>query len=258
MRQSEAMLTQIRKKSICELVNAQGSVTVNALCDRFHVSPATVRNDLRDLEAKHMIERTHGGAVSNRKVVYEPNTEQKSTQYIDEKIRIAKAALMHIQPGDAIVLDSGTTTLQLAILLGGFERLTVVTYDLQIAAWLESNTNISIIMAGGMVRRNFHCTVGQTVVEELSAYHPDKLFLAANSISTNGLFTPSVEMAAIKSALIRSSDQVILLADSGKFGRKSFVRFGTPEDVQTLITDHQTDPQIVTALRNKGLQIELV
>ena len=257
MRPSEAMLTQIRKKSICELVNAQGSVSVNALCDRFNVSPSTIRNDLRDLESAHMIERTHGGAMSNRKAVYEPNTAQKSSQFINEKILIAQAALRHIQPGDAIALDSGTTTYQLAHLLGGFERLTVVTYDLQIAAWLESNTDVSIIMAGGMVRRNFHCTVGQTVVEELSAFHPDKLFLAANSVSINGLFTPSVEMAAIKSALIRSADHVYLLADSGKFDRKSFVRFGMPEDVETLITDQQADARVIASLREKGLQIEL-
>lgn len=252
------MLTQIRKKAICELVNAQGSVSVQALCDRFRVSPSTIRNDLRDLEDLHLLQRTHGGAVSVRSAVYEPDTRQKSTQSIDEKNRIARAALKHIQPGDAILLDSGTTTYQLANLLGGFDRLTVVTYDLQIAAWLESNSNVSIIMAGGTVRRNFHCTVGQTTVDELSSYHFDKLFLAANSVDTDGLYTPTPEMAAIKSRLIQSSEHVILLADSGKLGRSSFVRFGVPENIERLITDRKADSRIVLALREKGLQVELV
>ena len=258
MKQSEGMLAQIRKKSIVELVDAQGFITVNDLCERFSVSPATIRNDLHDLEASQLIERTHGGAISCRKAIYEPDTNQKSVQQVREKELIAKAALKHIQPGDAIALDTGTTTYQLARRLGGFDRLTVVTYDLQIAAWLESNTNVSIIMAGGLVRRNFHCTGGQTAIETLSRLHVDKLFIAANAVSTEYLSTPSMEMASIKSTLIKAADKVILLADSTKLNRKSFVRFADIEQIHTLITDKYAEPEFVAKLLEKGVRVEQV
>ena len=256
MKQSGAMLAQIRKNAIVELVNGQGFITVSELCQRFNVSPATIRNDLRDLELAHLVERTHGGAISCRKAAYEPDTRQKSAQRTDEKERIAQAALKHIQPGDAISLDTGTTTFQLCRLLAGFDRLTVVTYDLQIAAWLESNTRVTIVMAGGLVRRNFHCTSGQTAIDTLSRLHVDKLFLAANAVDENALSTPNLEMASIKSALIQSATQVILLADSTKLRQQSFARFATMDQVHTLITDAQAPAAMLAKIRDKGVHIE--
>ena len=258
MKQSENLLARIRKNAIVELVNGQGSITVGELCQRFEVSPATIRGDLRALEAARLIERTHGGAVSCRKAAYEPDTHQKASQRTDEKKRIAQAALKHIQPGDSISLDTGTTTYQLCRLLGGFERLTVVTYDLQIAAWLESNTRVSIVMAGGLVRQNFHCTTGQTAVDTLSRLHVDKLFLAANAVDEDALSTPALEMSVIKSVLVRSADEVILLVDSSKLGQKSFCRFAELEQVHRLITDTQAPPELIARIRDKGVIVEQV
>ena len=258
MKQSDSMLARIRKNSIVELINAQGFITVNNLRERFDVSPATIRNDLRELEAERLIERTHGGAISCRKAVYEPDNREKSLQYNNEKELIAQAALKHIQPGDAIALDTGTTTYQLCRLLSGFERLTVVTYDLQIAAWLESNTDVTIIMAGGLVRRNFHCTSGQTCIETISALHVDKLFLAANAVDDSGLFTPSLEMAGIKAALMKTAKKVYLLADASKLGQKSFARFAQIDQIHTLITNRLAPQAVIARIREKGVNVELV
>ena len=258
MKQSESLLARIRKDAIVELVNGQGFVTVGELCQRFEVSPATIRSDLRALEAGRLLERTHGGAISCHRAAYEPDTHQKATQRIGEKTRIAQAALKHIQPGDSILLDTGTTTFQLCRLLDGFERLTVVTYDLQIAAWLESNTGVSIVMAGGFVRQNFHCTTGQTAIDTLSRLHVDKLFLAANAVDETALSTPTLEMAAIKSVLTESADEVILLVDSSKLGRKSFCRFADLEKVDLLITDTQAPPALIDRIRERGVCVELV
>ena len=252
------MLAQIRKKTIVELVDAQGFITVSDLCARFGVSPATIRNDLHELESAQLIERTHGGAISCRRAVYEPDSEQKSVQQVREKEMIAQAALKHIQPGDAIALDTGTTTYELARRLGGFDRLTVVTCDLQIAAWLERNTSVTIIMAGGQVRRSFHCTGGQTAIDTLSRLHVDKLFIAANAVSLDALSTPSMEMAAVKSTLIASADRVILLADSTKLNRKSFARFAGLDQVHMLITDRHADSDWIAQVVEKGVEVEQV
>jgi len=254
----KTLFAELRRQEIVAIIQKAGKVTVEDLSNQFSVSPATIRNDLTELEQRGLLRRTHGGAISCRKAVYEPDNNQKSVQQVREKELIAKAALKHIQPGDAIALDTGTTTYQLARRLSGFDRLTVVTYDLQIAAWLESNTNVTIIMAGGLVRRNFHCTGGQTAIETLSRLHVDKLFIAANAVNTESLSTPSMEMASIKSTLFRTADKVILLADSTKLNRKSFVRFADIEQVHTLITDKYADPEFIAKLLEKGVRVEQV
>lgn len=258
-KKSDAMFAQVRRKGMLELVRRNGIATVAELCERFDVSPATVRNDLQALEKAGLLERTHGGAITSEKAAYEPNTFQKEVRNAQEKSRIAQAALQHIHPGDTIALDSGTTTFQLAKLLGGVDRLTVVTYDLQIAAWLESNTDVAIIMAGGAVRRHFHCTAGQTAIDTLSRLRVDKVFLAANGASlADGLSTPNMDMASIKATLIRRSDKRYLLCDHSKLGRNAFATFAPLEAIDTLIVDAQADADFVAAARERGLRVEIV
>lgn len=135
----------------------------------------------------------------------------------------------------------------------------MVTYDLQIAAWLESNTDVAIIMAGGAVRRHFHCTAGQTAIDTLSRLRVDKVFLAANGASlADGLSTPNMDMASIKATLIRRSDKRYLLCDHSKLGRNAFATFAPLEAIDTLIVDAQADADFVAAARERGLRVEIV
>lgn len=252
------MFAQVRRKSILETVNARGFIAVAELCERFSVSPATIRNDLRALEKGGRLERTHGGAISSEKAAYEPSSEQKEDRQVEEKAAIARLALRHIQPGDVIVLDSGTTTFQLAMLLGAIEKLTVVTCDLRIAAWLERNTGVSIIMAGGPVRRHFHCTAGQTATDTLLKLHADKVFMGANGVSLDkGLTTPNMDMAGVKSALVECAEKRVLLADATKIGRVAFVGFCPLTKMDVIITGGEADPDFCAAARNMGVCVEL-
>lgn len=255
-KQTGGMLAQVRQQVIAELVNKNGNITVNDLCDRFNVSPATIRNDLRDLEGRRIVKRTHGGAISSNKTVAELSTVQKEICNINEKRAIAQAALQFIQEGDAIALDSGTTVFELARLLGAFKNLTVVTNDLQIASWLEQNTSVTIMLAGGLVRRNFRCTTGQSAVDMLSMLHVDKAFVAVNGVSIkNGLTTPGMDMACIKKQMIDSADKVILLADSSKIERTAFMTYAPVSMVDVFITDEQADSGFVDTLRGTGVNV---
>ena len=258
MKQTEGMLAQIRKKTIVELVDVQGFITVSELCERFGVSPATIRNDLRELEADGRIERIHGGAISCRDGEAVSGAEDRDAQRTLEQEMIAQAALKHIQPGDAIALDAGAVVAQLARRLGGFERLSVVTCDLQIAAWLECNSSASLIMVGGQVRRGFHCTAGQAAIEAISRLHVDKLFLSAEGVRLDALSTTGMELAALKSALISSANRVILLADSTRLNRRAFVRFAGIEQVHALITDSHADPDLIAQIVERGVEVEQV
>lgn len=257
-KQPDIVFAEVRKQTIIDIVNKMGKATVSYLCDHFSVSPATIRNDLRELEEAGAIKRTHGGAISSTRINYEPSTSQKEVVHVVHKQAIARLAATFIQPGDAIALDTGTTTMELAKLLGGIENLTVVTNDIQIASYLEHNTDIMIILVGGALRRHFHCTVGQMAIESIANLHVDKAFAAANGVhSTKGVTTPNMDMAGIKTRMIESADEVYLLADSSKLGKSAFITFTTLSNVDVLITDQEADPAFIDAIKQIGVDVHL-
>ena len=255
-RQAEVLFAEDRKRRIVEIVNENGKATVAALCAAFDVSSATIRNDLRELEDAGALRRTHGGAINRRNIGYEQNTDEKEVQRVSEKRAIAKAAVGFIQPGDTIAIDTGTTTYELAKLLGSIERLTVVTNDLQIAAYLERNTSATIIMAGGVVRRHFLCTVGETAMDSIKHLHVDKVFAAANGVHIhNGLTTHNMDMASFKKQLIEIADEVFVLSDSTKLNTSAFISFAPIRQVDVLITDGSADEAFVEAVKQLGLNV---
>jgi len=257
-RQTDGMLAQLRRNGIVELIEAQGSTTVSELCRKFGVTSATIRSDLKKLEDAGALERTYGGAVRTPKAVSDPSIHQRETRQVPQKKAIALAALQHIRPNDVIGLDSGSTTFQLCRLLGRFEQLTVVTYDLQIAAWLEYNTSVNIIMAGGQVHRNYHCTCGRATRDALSILNLKKLFLSSNGVSIEqGLSTMSLDMAEIKSTLVKSAEAVYLLCDSTKMGRKAIVSFAPLSSVDALITDSGVSPEFKRQVEEAGVTVEV-
>jgi len=202
---SENIFAEERKRMIVDLVNTEEKVTVPQLCDRFNVSPATVRNDLRELEAFGLITRTHGGAIRNSRANFEPNAYDKEVAYIKEKREIAAAAVKYVQRGDTIALDTGTTIYEFAKKLCDIDDLTIITNDLQIAIYLERHSNASIIFIGGSVRRDFHCTVGAKAVSDLDGLNVDKAFIASNSVSlTKGLPPPTSKSPASRKKSSRS------------------------------------------------------
>jgi DeoR family fructose operon transcriptional repressor len=258
VKNEEGVFAEERKQLIVELVNKNHKTTVAKLCSEFSVSPATIRNDLRELEESGFLKRTHGGAISNRKANYEPDSYQKEIEYIEEKKRIAACAVQCINEGDTIALDTGTTTFELAKRLVGFKKLTVVTNDLQVAAYLERNTGAEIIIAGGAVRRNFHCTTGKKAIDTIRDLNVDKTFLAANGLSIEkGLSTPTIDMAGVKTLLIDLADEVILLADSSKINKSTFVRFADIGQVDLLVTDAGADNEYIEKLRAQGVDVEV-
>lgn len=235
--QSE-FFSEVRRQEICALVQAENAITVKGLCDRFHVSPATIRTDLSDLDAKGLLKRTHGGAISNRSASHELTTREKASRNIAAKASIAKAALKFIHPGEAIGIDTGTTGMELAKLLGGIADLTVVTNDLEIALYLEQNTEVSVYLLGGLLRKNFHCTCGDQVLDALDRLHINSFFLATNGISLQrGLSTPNIEMARTKRKFIDAADQVILMADESKLSSTAFAYFASLKDIDVFISN---------------------
>ncbi len=257
-KQEESFFAEERRDRILQIVNASDKTTVAELCETFSVSPATIRNDLRDLEESGLLKRTHGGAISNKRINFEHNAYQKEVENIAAKRAIAQIAVAYVNEGDTIAIDTGTTTFEFAKLLTEFQNLNVVTNDLQIAAFLEQNSAVKIIFAGGEIRRNFHCTIGQKAIEAIADLSVDRVFMAANGVSVKrGITTPDIDTANVKERIARMGDEVILLADSTKLDRVSFVRFADTEQMDVLITDDAADADFLEKVRGVGVLVEL-
>lgn len=248
------LFSEERKQRIMEMLNARQRIVVPDLCDLFGVSPATIRNDLNELQLAGLIKRTHGGAILNHQVSHE-RSFAKEVARLSEKQAIAEYAAGIVHDGDTIVIDGGTTTIEFARALGHRKNLTVVVNDIDIAALLEKNPNINIIVIGGNMRKGLHCMVGPSAVSALSELRVDKAFIATNGLTEDGLSTPDMYQAEVKKMMVGIADYVVLLADSGKYGAASFQRFARLEDVDILITDCGLDDAGAELLRSHGMEV---
>ncbi len=251
------LFAEERKRRIAIYVKQHGKVSVNELCAEFSVSPATMRNDLQVLHERRLLRRTHGGAMANIQANFEPSVNEKYDKCLAEKQTIARTALKYIREGDSIALDAGTTVFELAKLLGQFKNLRVVTYDLNIASYLDSNTQVSLFVAGGEVRGGHHYMIGNTALSALDNLHLDTFFIGANGIHAKaGITTPQLETAVIKKQLLFNSGQNILLADSSKIDNISFVKFAEAGDIDVFITDEKIDVETTAWMTAMGMKVE--
>jgi DeoR family transcriptional regulator, fructose operon transcriptional repressor len=253
----EQIFVEERKRGVISFVNERRRATVTELCSKFAVSPATIRSDLRDLEQDGLLVRTHGGATAKDKARFELDAREKSVQHADEKRAVAARALVCIEDGDAILLDTGSTTLELAALLQARHNITVVTNDLVIAQLLEDHPSATIHLVGGMVRKRFHCSVGTRAEQFLHGLKVDKAFMAANGFSIRtGATTPDLEHAEIKRRMMAIATKTFLLVDSSKLGKSSFAQFAAADAIDCVIVDDIPGTES-RALEEMGVEVLL-
>lgn len=246
-----------RKQIIIDILKEKGRIVVPELCELFNTSPATIRNDLNELQKAGLLQRTHGGAILNKQVSLE-NTFAQDVEHLPEKQALAKYAITLINDGDTVVIDTGTTTMELAKLMHTKKRLTIVVNDINIAAELERSCNANIVLIGGYMRRGLHCCVGPMAGAALENLKVDKAFIATNGLTIDGLSTPDMYQADIKKKMIEIADHTIVLADSSKFGNSAFQLFARLDDFDTLITDENADTDGLNRFREHGIHVEVV
>jgi len=254
-----------RQTLIATLVADRGRVTVSDLASRFGITSETVRRDLDTLETARKLRRVHGGAVAiDRMSMSEPSIQERQTQRLDEKSRIAQAALAMIPTSrtGSIILDAGTTTERLGDLLATWsppspgDQLLVITNALPIAWKLSENPAIHLHVLGGRVRGLTSAIVGSSTIEQLSALRPDIAFIGANGVNADfGLSTPDSVEAAVKAAIVRAARRVVALADSSKLDEETLVCFATLADIDTLITDAPPSAELAAALAAADVEV---
>jgi DeoR family transcriptional regulator, fructose operon transcriptional repressor len=238
MSSTDTAFAEERRLKILDLLQEQKRVTVAELAAAFSVTPATVRTDLRDLDRSELLTRTHGGAIVRMRTGMELDSARREVQNLDEKRRVARAALATVQHNDTIVLDTGTTTIELARCLNQRRNIKVVTNDIEIARVLEGQEATEVILLGGLLRKGFHCTIRVDGLEPAAGLRVDKAFMAANSFSLErGAMTPDVHQADMKRQMMALANKVFVMVDHTKLGGASFAQFAPLDRIDALITD---------------------
>ncbi len=246
-----------RRQEILNLIREDGHAKVQKLAQIFKVSEVTIRQDLETLEQMGFIQREYGGAflkdVGNFATT---GTLLNESVRAEEKKELALKAAALIQEGDSIILDSGSTTTELAKLMTGFKDLNVITNALNIAYILGGNPGINLIVSGGEFKAPTLSLTGDMAASSFKGLHVNKCFLATAGISPDMQLTyPSLSDLVVKSAMIRAAEKVYLLADSSKIGISSFASLGRLSLIDTLITDSQITPAQKEAIRELKVDI---
>ena len=250
------MFPEARKRRILELMRSGEAVTVGELSAEFGVSESTIRRDLRELEESGLLERTHGGAVPAAGTLDEPTFAEKTDQNLPEKAAIARLAAGLVQDGASIILDAGTTTLEIARLLRNRRNLTVVTNAFHIASELADVPGIAVIVTGGQIKGNTLALVGPATERMLDEVNVDMVFLGVNGIDLQrGLTTPTQAEASVKQRMIRAARKVVVVADHTKFGRVAFATITPVWNAHLIIADSGLDQAVARELTAGGLEV---
>lgn len=227
-----------RHQYIIKEVNQKGHVSVVELCESLGVSSVTIRKDLQFLEDSGLVYRTHGGVTKHNPYQTDRSVIEKEKLHEREKIEIAKAAAKFITTNDSVIIGSGTTTQFFAREIFPLGHLTIVTSALNVTLELLKHPNVEVIQLGGTVRHTSSSVTGQYAMHVLDQFFCSKLFLGVDGIDLEyGISTTSAQEALLNQKMISVTQQVIVLADSSKFGRKSFGKITDFSNIDVIISN---------------------
>lgn len=248
-----------RHQHILTKLQQEGQVNVVDLCQEMQVSSVTTRKDLKLLEDKGLLFRTHGGATLHNPYTVDRPVNEKEQIQAAEKARIGAAAAALVQPNDSILIASGTTVLSLAKQIQPKENLTVITGALNVALELIRHSEIEVLQLGGLLRKSSSSVTGPYAEVMLPDFSCSKLFLGVDGIDLEfGLTTTNAMEAHLNRRMIHVSQKTIVLADSTKFGKRGFGRICGFEEVDQVITDRGVSDYMVKTLEGLGVKVTIV
>ena len=259
MKRRERSSTVERRKSILQQIGEKGQVMVHELSRDFDVSEVTVRNDLEQLEKKNLLIRARGGAIKpGSGVSFDYRISEKDKLHYEEKSRIGKKAAELIIDHDTIIIDSGTTTMEISKNLGQLTDATIICNALNITNHLLQYAQLNVIVPGGYLRRNSHSLVGPLAERNLQNLAVDKVFIGVDGFDTKlGIYTPNLEEAYLNEIMIRIAREVIVVADSSKFQRRSLAYICGLDKIHTVVTDSGISDEDRKHLEDAGIRLIL-
>lgn len=248
------MLKPERYNIILNMLNKNSFITVSEITKLFNVSSETARKDLLALEKENCLIRTRGGAISKTKGHVLTPLSIRAEENVSKKKELASFALKYISEGDVIALDEGSTAIEFAKLIcEKFSNLTVVTHDLSVFNILSENSGIKLILCGGDYIPEENAFSGFLTVSSIKRLHTDKFFLCPSGISKKfGITVGDGALMEVESAYMESTDRVIVIADSEKFEKSSFLKIDDMSKDYTYVTDSALPDEIFDPYNNSG------
>ena len=249
------MLTVQRKKLILTRLAADGQIVAKDLAFELGTSEDTIRRDLRELSSTGKLQRVHGGALPASVAVGDHRMREKVSS--KDKIELGRFGAAMIQPGQVVILDGGTTALQVARHLSPTLRATIVTHSPTVAVQVAAHPLVDIIMLGGRLFRHSMVNIGASVVEAASKLRADLYFMGVTGVHPDaGLSTGDMEEAAVKRALHDRAADTVVLASAEKLMAASPFQVITLNELTLLVVPAKTDDKLLQALRASGVKVK--
>jgi DeoR/GlpR family transcriptional regulator of sugar metabolism len=252
------LLVEERRRRIVQLLEERGRVTVHELVGEFGVTTVTVRSDLDALAELGALQRSHGGAVRLLGAAPDFPVRFKEALHQDQKTRIGRAAARLVKPNQTVILNSGSTTLAVARQLkdGCHGPFTVITNSLDISMDLAELPFVSVIMVGGLLRQVSRSFVGPQAEQMVRQIHADHMFLGVDGVSLDvGPSTPDILEAQLNALMVAAADEVTVVSDASKFGRRSLSVICPMRSVRRVVTDSGIRPETVQELERMGVEV---
>jgi len=257
-RPQDGMMAEERRTQILQIVRTEGRARVNELANRFSSSAVTIRNDLNELHQRGLVLRSHGGAVLPDTILRESPVHERLKTHAEEKRRIGALAATLINDGETIILDSGTTTLEIARQIKNKQGLQVITNGVNIAAELLDAREVQTFIVGGTLRVDSASIVGRSTEEMFEQFSADKLFLSGAGCDPDfGVSGANLEETMVNRAMLRIAREIILVADASKFSKRSMVRIAPFSEIDTVISDTGLREEMQEKVRGLGCNLIL-
>ncbi len=232
------MYAEERHYKIIQYLQKQKKASVDELASLFAVTGATIRSDLRVLEKEGYLVRSHGGAIIKNYMNFELISDKRKTIHLEAKNIIGQKAASLVEDRQTIIIDTGSTTLQLARNLKTKKDITVITSDLDIAKSLESHNSAQIIILGGVVKKGYHCVNFLQEADFLKSLKVDYAFMGCNSFSEEeGASVADIHLAKVKKLMVFAAQKTALLCDHSKINTRSMAQFALTSQIDYFITE---------------------
>ncbi|MDF3124896.1 transcriptional repressor AgaR [Rheinheimera sp. 1928-s] len=248
-----------RQQEIVRLTQQLGKVAVRELADRFAVSEVTIRSDLAVLDQKKLLVRSRGGALINSELSRELSLKEKRHCYSALKQQLGAAAAALIRDGDRVILDSGTTTQQVAAHLADHKDLIVMTNGLNIAMELAQKEEVEVMLTGGLLRKKSMSFYGNVAEKSLRDYNFNKLILGVDGFDLKaGLTTHFEKEASLNRLMCDIANEIIVVTDSSKFDQRAFHVICGSANIHSLVTDSGIPEQYADYLTKQGVHLHII
>ncbi|WP_042245456.1 DeoR/GlpR family DNA-binding transcription regulator [Paracoccus sp. PAMC 22219] len=248
---------QARRQLIAQAVMAEGSLRIEDLTDRFGISLMTAHRDLDELAARGLLRKSRGIASAAPTSLIEASDLYRDTRQGPQKSAIAQLAAQQVEPGQAVFLDDSTTVLRMVPHLAARVPLTVITNSLTLMTAIKEIGDMTLLGLGGQFHHWCNAFMGPQTTAQIRRLRADVAILSMAAITDAQVFHQSPEMAETKRAMMDAASRRILLADHTKFTRRALHSMGGIEDFDLIITDDRTPPDQITALRQRGVAVQI-